>query len=111
MTTIEQGHGNGFESALTPSGKRTVTLELTVPEAEALRAWLLTATNDGKTALDDSHVKSATMKLGNILDVINAVSKVRDVLENAGFDTGDMTDDQLLELGSKISETSLHRLS
>jgi hypothetical protein len=109
-TTIEQGHG-GFEAAITPAGKLSVKLELSVPEAEALRAWLLTATNDGKTALDDSHVKSATMKLGNILDVINAVSKVRDVLENAGFDTGDMTDDQLLELGSKISETSLHRLS
>jgi hypothetical protein len=107
-TTIEQD--NGFESRAA-ARKRTINLELTVPEGEALRAWLLTATNDGRTALDDSHVKSATMKLGTLLDVIGAVAKVRDVLDNAGFDTADMTDDQLLEIGTKISETSLHRLS
>ncbi|HEX8854509.1 MAG TPA: hypothetical protein VF752_02840 [Thermoleophilaceae bacterium] len=109
MATIEQG--NGFTPSVEAPQKRTVALELSVPEAEALRAWLLTATNDGKTALDDSMVKAATMKLGASIDLISAVVKVREELEGAGFDTADMTDEEVEALGRKISETSLHRLT
>jgi hypothetical protein len=109
MATIEQG--NGFNPTVESPKKRTVALELSLPEAEALRAWVLTATNDGKTALDDSMVKAATMKLGTSIDLISAVVKVRDELEAAGFDTADLTDEQVEALGRKISETSLHRLA
>jgi hypothetical protein len=109
MATIEQG--NGFDPTTETPSKRAVALELSLPEAEALRAWLLTATNDGKTALDDSLVKAATMKLGASIDLISAVVKVREELEAAGFDTADMTDEKVEALGRKISETSLHRLN
>lgn len=89
---------------------QVVSLELPVDEAQALRAWLLKPTSDGGVAIEDNLVKPAMVKLGGALDRIAAIASVRGELEDAGFDTAPIADDRILELGRRISETSLHRL-
>ena len=84
----------------------TVTVELTISEAGALRAWLLKPAADGSTALDDSLVNAALKRLSGALDKIEAVSDIRRELEEAGFQTGDMDDDQVVQLGRKIGQAS-----
>jgi hypothetical protein len=84
-----------------------VSLELEMSEAEALRAWLLKATAEGVTSLDDPHVNSALAKLGRTVDGIHATVNVRRELEQAGLDVAHLTDEQVRELGRRVSEASL----
>ena len=42
----------------------TLTLELTLDEGEALKAWLLKPAADGSAAIDDEHAKSVMVQLG-----------------------------------------------
>ena len=48
----------------------TLTLELTLDEAEALKAWLLKPAADGSAAIDDEYAKSVMVQLGSKLDYI-----------------------------------------
>jgi hypothetical protein len=83
-----------------------VRLELTLSEAGALRAWLLKPAADGTTALDDALVNTAMKKLSGALDRLEAVANVRRELEEAGFPTGDLDDEQVAELGRRIGQVS-----
>ena len=96
----------------TPAGddSRPLTLELSLAEARALRSWLLKPLGDGSTALDDNLVKAATVRLGTELDFIEAVDSVREELEAAGFQTEDMSDQEIAELSRRISQASSQRL-
>jgi hypothetical protein len=85
----------------------TLSLELELQEAEALRAWLLKATAEGVTSLDDPLVNSALSKLGRAVDAIHATVSVRHELEQAGLDVAHLTDDQVRDLGRRVSEASL----
>src|SRR5689334_8404931 len=87
-----------------------VRLELTLSEAGALRAWLLKPAADGSTALDDALVNTAMKRLSGALDRIEAVESVRRELEEAGFPTGDLDDDQVAELGRRIGQVSQRAL-
>jgi mono/diheme cytochrome c family protein len=109
MSTVEETSSNGTPTAVEPD--QPVGVELSVAEAEALRAWLMKPAADGTTALDDSLVKAATGKLSTALDKVQAVVTVRRELEEAGFQTDGLTDEQIAALGSRISQTALHRLS
>jgi hypothetical protein len=82
-------------------------LELELPEAEALRAWLLKATAEGVTSLDDPLVNSALAKLGRAVDGVHATVNVRRELAQAGLDVAHLTDDQVRELGRRVSEAAL----
>jgi hypothetical protein len=108
MSTVEKTSSNG---AVAGDSEQLVGVQLSVAEAEALRAWLLKPAADGTTALDDSLVKAATSKLGTALDKIQAIATVRRELEEAGFKADGLTDQQIADLGSRISQTALHRLS
>jgi len=85
----------------------TLALELELPEAEALRAWLLKATADGVTSLDDPYVNSALAKLARAVDTIHATVNVRRELEQAGLEVAHLSDDQVRELGRRVSEAAL----
>jgi hypothetical protein len=87
-----------------------VNLELTLSEAGALRAWLLKPAGDGSTALDDAFVNAAMKKLSGALDRLEAVANVRRELEDAGFPTGDLDDQQVAELGRRIGQVSQRAL-
>ena len=104
MTTVDEN--NGYDVQALAVVDRTIELELTLDEASALRAWLLKPAADGSTALDDALVNASLKKLSSQVDKIEAVSGIRRELEEAGFDTAGMDDEQVAELGRKIGQAS-----
>jgi hypothetical protein len=98
---------NGLHEGL----DHTVTLELTLAEAESVKSWLLKPAADGSAAIDDEHAKSVMVKLGAKLDFIEGVSKVREELEAAGFATDNLSDEQVADLGRRIAESPIRRYS
>jgi hypothetical protein len=90
---------------------QTVVLELSLAEAEAVKAWLLKPAADGSAAIDDENTKSAMVKLGAKLDFIEGVARVRDELEAAGFPADTLTDEQVADLGRRIAESPIRRYS
>jgi hypothetical protein len=85
----------------------TLVLELDLQEAEALRAWLLKATADGVTSLDDPLVNGVLAKLARSVDAIHATVNVRRELEQAGLAVAHLSDDEVRELGRRISDAAL----
>ena len=104
MSTTEQMNEFGV-GALDPTP--ALALELELPEAEALRAWLLKATADGVTSLDDPQVNSALTKVAHAVDGIHATVNVRRELEQAGLDVANLNDDQVRDLGRRVSDAAL----
>jgi hypothetical protein len=98
-------------NGLPDEAARTITLELTLAEAEALKSWLLKPAADGSAAIDDEHAKSVMVMLGAKLDYIEGVARVRDELEGAGFATGGLSDEQVADLGRRIAESPIRRWS
>ena len=101
---------NGHEAQAVVTREETIAIELTLPEAGALRAWLLKPAGDGSTALDDALVNTALKKLSGAIDRVEAVAMVRRELEKAGFETDDMGDEQVAELGRRIGQVSQRSL-
>jgi hypothetical protein len=84
-----------------------LTLDLGLREAESLRNWLLKPASDGTTALDDALVNSVLVELGRAVDAVQATVNVRRELEQAGLNVAHLTDDQVRELGRRVTEASL----
>jgi hypothetical protein len=97
---------NGRPESVTEHG---ITLELSFPEAQALKAWLLKPAGDGGAALDHEHVKPTLLKLGAALDYVEGVAAVRHELEQAGLAVERLSDEQVADLGRRIAETPLRR--
>lgn len=89
-----------------PTPEPSIGLDLELPEAEALRAWLLKATAEGATSLDDPLVSRVLSKLGVEVDGARSAVNVRRELVDAGFSVAHLSDDQLRELGSRIAEAT-----
>jgi hypothetical protein len=104
MSTTDQMTDQGFAEF---DDEPTLALELELPEAEALRAWLLKATADGVTSLDDPLVNSALAKLARAVDSVHATVKVRRELEQAGLEVAHLSDEQVRELGRRVAEAAL----
>jgi hypothetical protein len=104
MSTTDQMTEFGVDQL---DGAPVLALELELPEAEALRAWLLKATAEGTTSLDDPHVNAALTKLAHAVDGIHASVNVRRELEQAGLEVAHLTDAQVRELGRRVSEAAL----
>ena len=85
----------------------SLALDLELGEAEALRAWLLKATAEGVTSLDDPLVNGALAKLGRAVDTVHATVNVRRELEQAGLEVAHLSDDQVRELGRRVSDAAL----
>ena len=79
-------------NGLPEGADQSVSVELTLAEAEAVKSWLLKPSADGSAAIDDENAKSVMVKLGAKLDYIQGVQRVRDELEQAGFPTEQMSD-------------------
>lgn len=103
MTTTDQITEASFEEF----DSETLMVELGMSEAEALRAWLLKATAEGVTSLDDPLVNSALAKLGRAVDSVHATVNVRRELEQAGLPVAHLSDDQVRELGRRVSDAAL----
>lgn len=108
MATVDEN--NCFDAQALGLMDHTIELDLSLDEANALRAWLLKPAADGSTALDDSLVNASLKKLSGAIDRIEAVADIRRELEDAGFDTTGMDDDQVADLGRKIGQVSTRGL-
>jgi hypothetical protein len=104
MATVDEN--NGFDAQALVMEEHSIALELSLSEANALRAWLLKPAADGSTALDESLVNATLKKLSAAIDKIEAVEGIRRELEEAGFSTDGMDDSALAELGRKIGQAS-----
>jgi hypothetical protein len=83
-----------------------ITLELPLPEAEALRTWLLKPAADGTTSLDDPVLGGILTKLGRAVDVVRATVNVRRELQQAGLEVSHLSDEQVRELGRRVAEAA-----
>jgi hypothetical protein len=92
-----------------PAEGQPIVLELSLSEAQALKARLLKEASDGSSALDDETLKPMLKSLGTSLDYIEGVAVVRRELEQAGLPTERMSDEQVAQLGRKISDAPLRR--
>jgi hypothetical protein len=81
----------------------TIELALALPEAEALRAWLLKPAADGATSLDDPLVSRVLSRLGLEVDGARSAINVRRELVGAGVSVDHLSDAQIRELGSRIA--------
>jgi hypothetical protein len=84
-----------------------LTFELRLREAEALRTWLLKPAGDGTTSLDDPLVSHVLAELGRLVDGARATVNVRHELEQAGLSIDHLNDDEVRELGRRVTEASL----
>jgi hypothetical protein len=84
----------------------TITLDLGLQEAQGLRAWLLKAGVDGSTSLDDPLVNSVLTKLGRAVDIAEATESVRRELEHSGLDVSQLSDEEVRDLGRRISDAA-----
>jgi hypothetical protein len=82
----------------------TLVLELGLHECEALRTRLLKPAADGTLSLDDPLVNGVLTKLGRALDAVHAAENVRRELEEMGLDVSHLSDDQVHELGRRVSD-------
>ncbi|MGC2372823.1 MAG: hypothetical protein WA484_03010 [Solirubrobacteraceae bacterium] len=84
----------------------TLTLDLALSEAEALRTWLLKPAQDGTTSLDDPLVSRALTKLGTAIDTVLATVNVRRELQQAGLAIDHLSDEQVCDLGRRVAQAS-----
>ncbi len=92
-------------AAIGPDPK--LSLGLRLGEAEALRTWLLKPAGDGTTSLDDPLVSRVLAELGRTVDAVRATVNVRHELEQAGLGVDHLSDDEVRELGRRVTEASL----
>jgi len=83
-----------------------VFLEMGLHEADALRSWLLRASVDGVSSVDTPIVSAELAKLGRAVDTVQAVMNVRREFEQVGLNVGHWSDEQVLELGRRITEAA-----
>ncbi|HUO72257.1 MAG TPA: hypothetical protein VMU39_15925 [Solirubrobacteraceae bacterium] len=100
--TVTDESTNWARDATDPEPR--IRLELELPEAEALRTWLLKAAADGRTSLDDPLVSGALNKLGRAIDMVRATANIRHELDQAGLSVAHLSDEQVRELGRRVSE-------
>ncbi|MGO9488648.1 MAG: hypothetical protein ACLQBB_06435 [Solirubrobacteraceae bacterium] len=80
-----------------------LALELCLSEAEALRAWLLKPAGDGSTSLDDPLVSRTLASLGRAVDSARATVNVRHELKHAGLAVDHLSDEELHDLGRRLT--------
>ena len=103
MSIAEQITENGHHEL---DADARITLELPLPEAEALRTWLLKPAADGTTSLDDPILNGTLTKLGRAVDIVRATVNVRRELQQAGLEVSHLSDEQVRELGRRVAEAA-----
>jgi ketosteroid isomerase-like protein len=83
-----------------------ITLSFTMEEADALNRWMLRPSNDGGLAADDPAVLPGLMKIRTAVEYAQAISQVRHELEQAGVPTQHLSDQQVAQLGRRISQAA-----
>jgi hypothetical protein len=84
--------------------ERMLELELTLPEAEALKSWVAKPGSDGSSAMDDPAANGALAKLMRAIDHARSIDVVREALEGAGLPTARLSDAEILVLRERIAK-------
>jgi ketosteroid isomerase-like protein len=88
------------------TGGSQITLTFTFDEAEAINRWMLKPSQDGALAADDATVHPGLMKLRSAVEHLQAILAVRHELEQAGVPTQHLSDQQVAQLGRRISQAA-----
>jgi ketosteroid isomerase-like protein len=83
-----------------------ITLTFTVEEADALNRWMLRPSSEGALAADDPLVRPGLMKIRTAVEHVQAINQVRHELEQAGVPTQHLSDQQVAQLGRRISQAA-----
>ena len=83
-----------------------ITLTFSFEEAEALNRWMLKPSQDGGLAADDAAVRPGLMKIRSAVEQAQAIAAVRHELEQAGVPTQHLSDQQVAQLGRRISQAA-----
>jgi ketosteroid isomerase-like protein len=83
-----------------------ITLTFSFEEAEALNRWMLKPSQDGGLAADDATVMPGLMKIRTAVEHAQAIAAVRHELEQAGVPTQHLSDQQVAQLGRRISQAA-----
>jgi ketosteroid isomerase-like protein len=103
---MENSAATPAEVANDQSAGNQVTLTFTFEEAEALNRWMLKPSQDGALAADDAAVRPGLMKIRTAVEHAQAISAVRHELEQAGVPTQHLSDQQVAQLGRRISQAA-----
>jgi ketosteroid isomerase-like protein len=94
------------ESHAHSSSATQITLTFSFEEAEALNRWMLKPAQDGALAADDATVRPGLMKIRTAVEHSQAIAAVRHELEQAGVPTQHLSDQQVAQLGRRISQAA-----
>jgi ketosteroid isomerase-like protein len=98
--------GDGRVQSPAASPRNQVTLTFSFEEAEALNRWMLKPAQDGGLAADDATVRPGLMKIRTAVEHAQAIADVRHELEQAGIPTQHLSDQQVAQLGRRISQAA-----
>jgi ketosteroid isomerase-like protein len=97
---------NGVPAPPSATGASQITLSFTFEEAEAINRWMLKPAQDGGLAADDAAVRPGLMKIRSAVEHTQAIMAVRHELEQAGVPTQHLSDQQVAQLGRRISQAA-----
>jgi ketosteroid isomerase-like protein len=98
--------GDGRAQAAATGAGNQITLTFSFEEAEALNRWMLKPSQDGGLAGDDALVRPGLMKIRTAVEHAQAIAAVRHELEQAGVPTQHLSDQQVAQLGRRISQAA-----
>jgi ketosteroid isomerase-like protein len=98
--------GDGPAAAPATGAGNQITLTFSFEEAEALNRWMLKPAQDGSLAGDDAGVRPGLMKIRTAVEHAQAIASVRHELEQAGVPTQHLSDQQVAQLGRRISQAA-----
>jgi len=97
----------GARTNAAPAGNgNQITLTFSFEEAEALNRWMLKPAQDGGLAADDALVRPGLLKIRTAVEHTQAIAAVRHELEQAGVPTQHLSDQQVAQLGRRISQAA-----
>jgi ketosteroid isomerase-like protein len=101
---VQAGDGRMHPAPAGPGNQ--ITLTFSFEEAEALNRWMLKPAQDGGLAGDDQSVRPGLMKIRTAVEHAQAIAAVRHELEQAGVPTQHLSDQQVAQLGRRISQAA-----
>jgi ketosteroid isomerase-like protein len=107
LANVDPSSAVNGRAAGAPAGPGAqITLTFSFEEAEALNRWMLKPAQDGGLAADDQSVRPGLMKIRTAVEHAQAIAAVRHELEQAGVPTQHLSDQQVAQLGRRISQAA-----
>jgi ketosteroid isomerase-like protein len=97
---------DGVPAPSSANGAGEITLTFTFDEAEAINRWMLKPGQDGSIAADDAAVHPGLLKIRSAVEHVQGILAVRHELEQAGVPTQHLSDQQVAQLGRRISQAA-----